>query len=641
MGEGGTGEIYFETSNIIVNNTSTNEIIFGKDTQVDTDVILQGNMGIDFDEIVEIDVGKTLSNEISGDNISFKKLVEGPSATIENKTNAEIDFQDQVNLGSLTASEIDNTILYSSNSSQNIIAGTYFRLELVNLGDKILNGDLFVLEKLRNNDNHVFDASAASIIEIGEILNMNNVNITTTNFIPPTKLVFNGNTYVGVINGNFTGTLPLNDLEIDKSGTTFSINKPMNIDGNLTIKSNTNFQDDDIVIQGTTVISNGATVTKSADGGILSFEGLVTVNAGCQLIYDLSGAGTSNWNFYSGIDNSGTVDIERAYFEVNNQSYLARSGSSNTLDILTVESPINLTFDNVATSQVTLHQVEVQTGGTLTNQSSAGLVFTQNPTGGGNIINDVNAVMRYEAGGTFFTSGTLDATANHNKFYYSFAGNQTINTSTNYDKLILSTSGTKFLTSDIISEDLTIEGDAILDATGTNTITLHDDFAIDGNGDMSTPPTTFIFSNDTGTNAELKGTTTNNIILNNIQVNKSGGQIFKNTLAIQITGDLSVQNGIYEIENNLIVDGQTNVNIGATLREVIITNTYNFQFKGQVIVDGQFTTNSASTIIFEDNVTSQSNGLINLRGPSSSTDPTSLIEFNTTDVRIQSIPALK
>ena len=503
---------------------------------------------------------KNLENSGSGtSSLSITtKLIAG-SSTITNNDDAHLvitvpdaDFT----IGNLVATAINNEVEYNLAGNQSIIVNDYYYLNLSNVGTKSLAGDITVLDDLIIENDAVLNASGTiNLVIYDDVKIENNGNIS----IPPTNLIFSNTAgAVGELNGTTTNLISLNNVEVNKTlGTDFAFVLDTQLSGNLSVKSETNIEDKDLTVAGTTSITNNAELNKTTDGGNQIFQGQVSIEAG-STFRDIS-SGSTTLQFEGGIDNSGTVNLKNIVFNSSPQTYFPQLGSSNNIEILEIDEDI-IIADGAAV-QVT----DANLNETLSNQNTTGLTFGNNPTGAGTIINGANAILIYRGASDFFTTGTVDFTDLGNKVIYNRDGSQNILTTT-YHHLELKGTGaidTKQLSGhSILNGDLTVGTNARLD---TQTFNLFIGGNFTNNGDFTS---TFGEVTFNGTSPQtIGGSSTTSF--KGLIINSSGNVDLQTSSEANY---INLTNGHLRLNDNDLKLNNTTAVFGGNTSSYIITN---------------------------------------------------------------------
>ncbi len=304
------------------------------------------------------------------------------------------------------------------------------------------------------------------------------------------------------------------------------------VDGSLQV-GNTEAENDqtlDLTGSGSMTLVNDLILS---DGALVTND-LASLSIGNELEFSSSSS-------YASFTNNGTADTGGNLYFNNDNSSLSNNGSLTIGGNIYVgaSSDDNNSITNNGTLNISAINTNdgtfVITNNNLLNQTGS----FSNITGSSNFVNAANGIWNYSGSSSDNNmSGVLNATATDNAFNYTRAGNQEV-ISTTYFILNIDGSGTKSLEGDItITDDLAIQGAAVLNAN-SNDIALAGDW-----NNTSSAGDSFL----QGSGSELvtfNGSGTQQIndpeTFNNLTVDKSGGflDLYAN---IRLDGTLRLNN---------------------------------------------------------------------------------------------------
>jgi len=507
----------------ITNNATSFEA--GACTFNTNDQNLDGGTAMSFTSAVRIAGAITVTNQIS-DGITISGSLNGTVAgsTWENDVNSVLYYRNAaapMATGTLSVSASPNTVYYDLNGAQAVKGVTYDNLIISSGGTKTLNATATV------NDDLIIN-SGVSFNPAGYNFTVSDTTMIYGTFADGTAAGTTNLQYVelngGTINGGQTGIVNiLDDFDI------------INGDGTIGRVA--------LTVSGITTVGSGRTLTLSNINGAKTFADKV-VNDGIWVSTTITTA--ANLVFQSGIENNGT-------------SFSAGAATFNTND-QDISGSTSLSFSS---------SVIITGAITITNQISDGITISGSLNGtvaGSTWENDVNSILYYRNTAVPMATGTLTVSASPSTVYYNLAGAQAVK-GTVYDNLILSTSGTKTLSSSIVVEgDLSISGTAVL-AVGTydiniagnwnNSSTAADPFT-QGTRTVTFDGTSAQTINNTG---DSDGTSFYNLVIDNTFPDEA---ITLNT-EVNVAGDLNLSVGhiVTDAVNILVLGTAATVTIGS------------------------------------------------------------------------------
>ena len=266
------------------------------------------------------------------------------------------------------------------------------------------------------------------------------------------------------------------------------------------------------------------TITSGAGLVDHTFEGLITVNAGGN--FDLDNPSNSRLRLGGGVSNNGTFNtLCWEIFFTNSQ-------------VLSGSNPINLEATNF---------IEVASGVSVTNQVDVTVNVINNPFNGQDAtstwVNAAGSSVDIQSGSSFMATGNLDASALNNEVIYARGGTNAIKAATYYNLTAANASVKRLTGATTVLGELSIIDAASFDLDG-NPLSLHGDL-------INNSSFTGITLNDTGTGTlsmvgsasqTIGGTTAGVYRLENMTINKSGGDVILND-PLEAEGTVTLTSG--------------------------------------------------------------------------------------------------
>ena len=332
------------------------------------------------------------------------------------------------------------------------------------------------------------------------------------------------------------------------------------VNGNLQVNSGPNFSVGayDLIVNGSTSISGILTLAHSS--GTKTFTGPVSINAGGSW----TNSGNASVTFKGGLTHNGNA-------------FTAGSGTYTFSDN---DQAIG------GSKPISISNLSIPTGITLTNNNTAGLTVTNNLTGGGEMVQGSDSKLNINVLDSN-RNVSLDASAAGNTVTYGLAGAQTVLPSSYYH-LTLSGSGAKTLpTSLTIAGNLTLSGSA--STTTSADLTIEGNLSLSSGTSLTVGPHSF----------SVNGTTT---------VGSGGTLTFNSGSGQKVFQGLVTNNGTWNNPGEATITFQNG--FAGTLNDTN-NGTYRFVTASQSIATGA-TLNVANVVA--DAVTLENNGTLTVRG---------------------------
>lgn len=501
---------------------------------------IEGAGALSFADAVTISGAITITNTNTA-GVTFNNTVDGSAGGSTWRNEGVTYYQPSattqpMNTGTLHASTSGNDFYYSRAGNQDIKAITYHHLHITGgsgtkslLGATTVNGNLNI-------------ASSTTFDPVGQ-----NITVSGTANIAGT-----------FAESNTAGTDNLTHVNLSGGTINGNVTEDISISGNLTLPDgNGTIGQANVTVGGTTTIASGRTLTINSNTGVKRFDGTITVNGSGSFI-------STTVTTAANLDLRGGIDVASS-----SGSFTAGAATFNASQTVTGAGAIS--FANAVTVNGSI---------TVTNTNTMGVTFNGTIDGtvaGSTWTNDANGVTYYQPSAATrpMNTGTLNASATGNYFYYSRGGNQDIKApaSSYYHLYITGGSGTKSLLAnttvagnlyvgastaiDAGAYDFTVSGTSTLDgtfndgsSTGTNTFTGL--LTVSGTGSLSTSANSpFIFEGGITNNGTFSKTGTGAVSFN------TSNQDIAGTAAITLAGNVTIASGITVTYKNTSSSGIT------------------------------------------------------------------------------------